>query len=107
VAWDIDRFMCLSCCTAFLNFLAITKKYPFILEKPIGRLSTAGVSFMLVLALACYYPISENYAEGETPFSINKQKALLQIPGTIIKTWLGWLYPAAGSPTSAPMMKKG
>ncbi|MBS1564628.1 MAG: hypothetical protein JST39_09575 [Bacteroidetes bacterium] len=86
VAWDVDRFICLSCCMSFLNFLTAAGSFSFITDQPAASgkwLSVLSIGLAL-LALASYYPISENYAEGETPISKKRQSGLLQIPSRII-----------------------
>ncbi|HEX4849610.1 MAG TPA: hypothetical protein VFV08_02335, partial [Puia sp.] len=53
----------------------------------------ALASLLIVIALITYYPISENYAEGETLISRHRQKILLQYPEKWISSWKKMVLP--------------
>jgi len=93
VGWDVDRFVCLSICTSYIAYVEVSKAYAENWNDNIsvGQFYTGAV--VALIALFTYYPLSENYAEGETLLSRTKQRVLLQYPDRLISTWKRLVLP--------------
>ncbi|PWT70357.1 MAG: hypothetical protein C5B59_20810 [Bacteroidetes bacterium] len=93
VGWDVDRFVCLSICTSFIVLLVVMDSHPTLALKKPGPLHLLFFALVVAVALLTYYPISENYAEGETLISKNRQRVLLQYPDKWINNWKKLVLP--------------
>jgi hypothetical protein len=87
VGWDVDRFTCLTCCSAYIAFLVISKFCPAIIQNPSGKTKFIGIALIAFIALLTYYPVEGVYAEEETLLSKNQQRFLLQYPDKLIGGW--------------------
>lgn len=93
VGWDVDRFVCLSICTSYIAFLVVLDSHPYFSTKKPGKFHLLFMGILVAIALVTYYPISENYAEGETLISRNRQRVLLQYPDKWISSWKKLVLP--------------
>lgn len=87
VGWDVDRFICLACCSAYVCFLVVTNHCPMIIQKPPGKMRFVALTCVALISLLTYYPVQGVYAEGETLLSKNQQRFLLQYPDKLISDW--------------------